>query len=209
MLFITFEGPEGSGKTTQIDKLKSYLKSKGFSVVKTREPGGSYIAEKIRRILLSNKNINLSPKAELLLYLASRAQHIQDIIKPALKRGAIVLCDRFSDSTMAYQGYGRGISKSLINKINKFVTNGVKPDLTIYLDIDIKSGLKRAKALKGKKDRLEKESIVFHNIVRRGFLKIAKAEPQRVKIIKGTKSIDKIHREIKEYIDKLLEKVKC
>jgi len=209
MLFITFEGPEGSGKTTQIDKLKSYLKSKGFSVVKTREPGGSYIAEKIRRILLSNKNINLSPKAELLLYLASRAQHIQDIIKPALKRGAIVLCDRFSDSTMAYQGYGRGISKSLINKINKFVTNGIKPDLTIYLDIDIKSGLKRAKALKGKKDRLEKESIVFHNIVRRGFLKIAKAEPQRVKIIKGTKSIDKIHREIKEYIDKLLEKVKC
>ncbi|MFH1823970.1 MAG: dTMP kinase [Candidatus Firestonebacteria bacterium] len=201
--FITFEGPEGSGKTTQLNKLASYLKSKGFDVVKTREPGGSDIAEKIRKILLDSKNIGLNSKAELFLYLASRAQHIQDVIKPALRRGVVVLCDRFSDSTIAYQGYGRGISKSLISELNKFVTNGIKPDLTIYLDINVKSGLKRANVLKGKKDRLERESVVFHNLVRNGYFKIAKLEPDRVKIIRAIGDVNKIHYKIKQYIEKL------
>ena len=131
MIFITFEGPEGSGKTTQIDKLQKYLNKTGFTTIKTREPGGSPIAEKIRELLLDPANKEMAAATELLLYLASRAQHVRDKILPALKKGKVVLCDRFNDSTLAYQGYARGFSKEIIEKFNNFAAGGLKPDLTI------------------------------------------------------------------------------
>lgn len=208
MIFITFEGPEGSGKTTQIIKLEYYLRRRGFSVIRTREPGGSIIAEKIRNILLDPTNKNMSPEAELLLYLASRAQHVNDKIKPALKKGIIVICDRFHDSTMAYQSYARGFSKKLIQELNDFATGGLKPDLTLYLDMDISLGLRRAQKRTGKKDRLELEKKSFHEKVRRGYLAIAKKEPQRIKVIKGLDSIESIAGKIFSFVDRKLKNAK-
>ena len=184
--FITFEGPEGSGKTTQIALLAKFLSSKGRVVVTTREPGGEKVAEKIRRLLLSPAS-SLEPLAELFLYAASRIQHLEKIIRPALARGAIVLSDRFSDATMAYQGYGRGISKKWIKQINKIATRGLKPDLTIVLDLEPGLGLKRVRRLKkgaDRVDRLEREALSFHNRVRQGYLELARKEPRRIKVIK-------------------------
>ena len=186
--FITFEGPEGSGKTTQIALLAKFLSKKGLAIVTTREPGGEKVAEKIRRLLLSPAS-NLEPLAELFLYAASRLQHVEKIIRPALARGAIVLCDRFSDATMAYQGYGRGISKKWIKQINKIATAGLKPDLTIVLDLEPGLGLKRVRRLKKRADRidrLEREALSFHTRVRQGYLALAQEEPRRIKVVKVT-----------------------
>ncbi|MFH1073970.1 MAG: dTMP kinase [Candidatus Firestonebacteria bacterium] len=206
MIFITFEGPEGSGKTTQIKLLVHYLKSRGISVVETREPGGSEIAEKIRELLLDPRNKKMAAPAELLLYLASRAQHIKDKIKPSLEKGKTVICDRFSDSTMAYQGYARGISKQLIQSMNNFATSGLKPDLTFYVDIDVDIGLRRARKRSGRKDRLELEKTSFHNKVRRGYLALAEKEPGRIKIIRGNGTIEEISKQICFFTDKILKK---
>lgn len=206
MYFITFEGPEGSGKSTQINKLSSFLKKKGLKLIKTREPGGSRISEKIRRILLDRKNKKLCAGSELLLYLASRAQHIEDVIKPALKNKTIVLCDRFSDSTLAYQGYGRGIPLKTIRTMNNFATGGLKPDLTFVFDIPVKKGLLLAGKFKGRKDRLELEKVNFHRKVRLGFLKIAGSEPNRVKVVKVDGSIEDIHQIIIAYVNKLFKR---
>lgn len=194
-IFITFEGPEGSGKTTQIELLRQYLSKKGKSVLVTREPGGEKIAEKIRHLLLSPKYSPM-PLTELFLYSASRIQHVENVIMPALKKGKIVLCDRFSDATMAYQGYGRGISKELIKKINKFASKGLKPRLTILMDIEPGLGLKRARNI----DRMEAESLAFHRKVRQGYLALAKKEPRRIKIVKVQKKIPQTQAKIKEII---------
>ena len=206
MIFITFEGPEGSGKTTQINLLERYLKSSGIAVLKTREPGGSLIAEKIRKILLDPKNKAMAAQAELMLYLASRAQHVKDKIKPSLKKGIAVICDRFSDSTMAYQGFGRGFSKPLIENLNTFATQGLKPDLTFYIDINVNLGLRRARKRSGKKDRLESENSVFHNKVRKGYLAIAKKEPGRIKILCGDKPKDIIAGQIRSFTENKFRK---
>lgn len=186
--FITLEGPEGSGKTTQIALLAKFLYQKGLATVTTREPGGEKVAEKIRRLLLSPAS-TLEPLAELFLYAASRLQHVEKIIRPALARGAIVLSDRFSDATMAYQGYGRGISKKLIKEINKIASRGLKPDLTIVLDLEPGLGLKRVRRLKKRADRidrLEREALSFHTRVRQGYLALARKEPRRIKVVKVT-----------------------
>jgi len=173
-IFITIEGGEGSGKTTQSALLKEYFEAKGFGVLLTREPGGTVVAEAIRKLLL-NPNSNLSPITELLLYEAARAQHIEEIIKPALEGGKAVICDRFTDATFAYQGYGRKISLSLIKKLNDAATEGLVPNLTIYLDIQPDLGVGKAKILDKEEygalgDRIERESITFHNAVRKGYL---------------------------------------
>jgi dTMP kinase len=206
MIFITFEGPEGSGKSTQIRLLEKYLIKKGLTVVNTREPGGSMLAEKIRKLLLNSANISIAPPAELLLYLASRAQHVNDKIKPALEKGQAVICDRFSDSTMAYQGYARGLSKKMIKEMNEFAAYGLKPDLTIYIDIDVNTGLRRAHKRSGKKDRLESEKTAFHKKVRKGYLEIAESEPLRIKIINGKETVGQIQKKIADYVDILLNK---
>ena len=187
-LFITFEGADGCGKTTQLNLLKEYLINKNFDVLVTREPGAKGLGEKLRDILL-NYDGEVSNRCESFLFLADRAQHIDTIVKPAIEKGQIVLCDRHTDSTVAYQGYGRGIDIEQINKLNNIATDGLKPDLTFVFDIDIETSMSRVGA---EKDRMESAGNEFFNRVRNGYLQIAKNEPQRVKVIDATKSIDKV-----------------
>lgn len=191
-LFITFEGPDGCGKTTQMKLLAEYLEKKGEEVVLTREPGGKGLGEKVREILL-NYDGEVSDRCESFLFLADRAQNIDIIVNPAVKAGKIVLCDRHIDSTVAYQGYGRGLDIERINMLNNLATNGKKPDLTFVFDVDVETSMKRV----GKeKDRMESAGIDFHNRVRQGYLELAKQEPNRIKVIDATKSIEEIHDEI-------------
>ena len=190
-LFITFEGIDGCGKSTQANLLYKLLKNKGFSVILTREPGGTKLAESIRKILLDPKN-KISPLAELFLYEASRAEHVNEIILPALRAKKIVICDRFYDATVAYQGYARGLKLNMIETLNRFAAAGIKPDLTIILDIPAKEGLRRAKELK-KTDRMETEKLSFYEKVRKGYLSLGRKYPQRIKIIKTEDTVAKTH----------------
>ncbi|MDD5021237.1 MAG: dTMP kinase [Endomicrobiaceae bacterium] len=208
-LFITIEGCEGCGKSTQSKLLKKYLKNKGFKVILTREPGGSTVAEQVRNILL-NPKLKIAPLCELMLYESARVQHIEDIVKPNLAGGFIVICDRFTDSTIAYQGYGRKIDIKTIEKLNDIATLGIKPDLTIYLDIDPKIGITRAKAKKcfNNGDRIEREKIKFHNDVRKGFLALSKKYPKRIKKIEIKETIEDTQILINAEIEKFLSKRK-
>jgi len=210
-VFITIEGCEGCGKTTQSELLKKYLESKGLTVILTREPGGSGVAEQIRNILLNPKN-SIAPFCELMLYESARTQHLQEVIKPNLEKGYVVICDRFTDSTLAYQGYARGIDKDTISKLNNIATEGIKPDLTIYLDINPSAGIKKATTVnKGNLtggDRIERESISFHNRVRKGFLDLAKKYPNRIKKVKTSKIIEKTQKQINIEINKFFKKKK-
>ena len=199
-LFITFEGGDGCGKTTQINLLDEYLRSKGYKTFLTREPGSKGLGIKLREILL-NYDGEVSPVCESFLFLADRAQHVDCIIKPALKDGIIVLCDRHTDSTVAYQGYGRGLDLEQIHKLNNIATSGLKPDLTIVLDVDVETSQKRVGL---EKDRMESAGIEFFERVRKGFLEIAKQEPNRVKVVDSTLSIDNIHKQILELIKKCI-----
>jgi dTMP kinase len=209
-LFITFEGVEGSGKTTQIRRLKRYLTQKGIPCKVTREPGGCPIGEKVRKILLDPDHREMVPLSELLLYEASRAQHVKEVIEPLLKRGVTVLCDRFSDATIAYQGFGRKLDLGLIQRFNRLSTQRIKPDITFLLDCPSDMGLKRAiqrnqTLKKEKEERFEREKIQFHHRVRRGYLSIAKQEPHRVKVIDTRQGEEKTFEKIRQIIDKLIE----
>ena len=195
-LFITFEGGDGCGKTTQIKLLDEYLRQKGYKTLLTREPGSKGLGIKLREILL-NYDGDVSPRAESFLFLADRAQHVDCIIKPALENGVIVLCDRHTDSTVAYQGYGRGLDLEQIHNLNNIATNGLKPDLTIVLDVDVETSQKRVGA---EKDRMESAGIEFFERVRKGFLEIAKQEPERVKVVDSTQTIEEIHKQILELV---------
>lgn len=197
--FITFEGVEGCGKTTQIRLLAEALRQKGKSVTLTREPGGCPISDKIRHILLDAENSAMTPLAELLLYAAARAQHIAEVIAPALESGAVVLCDRFTDATVAYQGYGRALDFQRIMQLNSMVASEYRPDLTILLDCPAETGLKRAldriekssaeNAAALREERFEKESIEFHKRVREGYLSLAARESDRFLVMDGSKGI--------------------
>jgi dTMP kinase len=207
-LFITVEGGEGSGKTTHSNLLKDYLIKKGYEVSLTREPGGTALAESIRSLLLKPDS-NLVPLSELLLFEAARAQHMTEIILPALISGKAVICDRYTDSTVAYQGFGRNLNLKLIDRLNKEASFGIKPVLTIYLDIRPGLGLGKAKGLDkesygSKGDRIEREIENFHKAVRKGFLAQAKKEPARIKIIKTSKDVKKTWLSVKKEIDKKL-----
>ena len=193
--FISFEGIEGTGKSTQASVLADYLQQHGRTVVRTREPGGTAISLKIRELLLSLDSREMDPVTELLLYNAARVQHIREVIDPALARGEIVICDRFSDSTLAYQGYGRGIDRTMIHALDALATKGMRPDLTLLLDIDVETGLKRNREI-SKRDRLELEDVAFHEKVRAGFLEMAEGEPDRIRIIDCSGSIESTHRNI-------------
>lgn len=198
-IFITFEGIEGSGKTTQAKLLSERLKKEGYRVLHTYEPGDSELGRKLREILL-DLTLKINPLVELFLYLADRAQHVEEKIKPHINAGFIVICDRFTDSTIAYQGYGRGISIELIKKLNKILLDEFTPDLTVLLDLPVQYGLQRNQKLK-KTDRFEMEDINFHNKVREGYLKIASAEPERFIILDATESsheiAEKIYKKVK------------
>jgi dTMP kinase len=178
-LFITLEGGEGAGKTTLIEAIFHQLMGEGCSAIKTREPGGTAFAEVIRRLLLEKRDDPLSPYAELCLFLAARAQHVRDVILPALREEKIVLCDRFHDSTIVYQGIARGLGASAVANFSHFVTEGLQPNLTLYLDIDPVQGLKRA-AARQKHDRIESETLLFHQKIRSGYRALAAKEPCRI-----------------------------
>ena len=212
-LFITFEGVEGSGKTTQIKRLKKYLGRKGIPCKVTREPGGCFISEKVRKILLDPNHHEMVPMAELLLYEAARAQPMKEVIKPFLKKGGVVLCDRFSDASLAYQGYGRRLDLKWIQRLNHLSSLGVRPDVTFLLDCPSDVGLKRAiqrnRTLKQEREeRFEREEIEFHRRVRKGYLAIARKEPLRVKVIDTRKGEEKVFEKIQKIVDNLIKEKK-
>lgn len=191
-LFITFEGADGCGKTTQLNLLKEYLEKNGYNVLVTREPGGKGLGEKFREILLNYDGV-VSERCESFLFLADRAQNIDTIVKPAIESGKIVLCDRHIDSSVAYQGYGRGLNIEEIKQLNTLATGGLLPDLTLVFDIDIETSMKRV----GKeKDRMESAGNEFFNRVRNGYLELAKHEPKRIKVVNSTGSIEEIHEQV-------------
>lgn len=197
--FITFEGIEGCGKTSQAKLLQKYFEKQGKEVLLTREPGGPKISEQIRNILLSNANKEMLPETEMLLYMASRSQHTGEWIIPMLKSGHIVISDRYYDSTWAYQGAARSLDMKMIRKITQYATYGLKPDITVLIDLPAKIGLSRISQKDA--DRLENESLNFHKKVRKAFLDIAKQDNKRYIVVNGTKSIPDIHEDIIEKIN--------
>ncbi|MHB8880739.1 MAG: dTMP kinase [Thermodesulfovibrionales bacterium] len=203
-IFVSLEGIEGTGKSTQVRLLAGLLRSRGLSVTETAEPGGTPISLRIREILLSLESTDMTPVTELLLYNAARVQHIAAVISPALERGDIVITDRFSDSTIAYQGYGRDIDLELITSLDAIATNKLRPDLTLLLDIDVETGLRRNRAV-NKEDRLEREDVSFHEKVRRGFISLAGKEPDRIKRIDCSGGIDEVHRSVADIVTAFLK----
>lgn len=206
-LFITFEGTAGSGKTTQLHLLAEYLKEQGCNVLTTREPGGTTIGDRVRDILLDPQYLEMRPLTEVLLFSASRAQLVGQVIRPHLEREGIVLCDRYADSTFAYQGYGHEVDLALLRQITALATGGLTPDLTLYLDLPVEQGLQRRRQscrgqlpLWDELDRLDMQVLEFHQRVRQGYLELAAAEPQRWVVINAGQSVDGIQREIRGHV---------
>lgn len=210
---ITFEGVEGSGKTTQIRRLEEVLKTTGWQCTVTREPGGSSVGNQIRRILLSSDTIELTPLGELFLYEAARVQHVAEVIQPAVRKGMIVLCDRFCDATLAYQGHGRELDLTMVEDLNRLASQGLTPDLTLLLDCPAEIGLRRAsQRISAKKpalreDRFERESLAFHQRVREGYLQIARGDPDRVRVIDASVEESEIHRTVCDIVEARLREV--
>lgn len=200
-LFITFEGADGCGKTTQLKNVEQFLVEKGYEVVTTREPGALDIGQKIRDILLHHKGI-VADRCEMFLFLADRAQHVETFIKPAIDEGKIVLCDRHTDSTIAYQGYGRGQDINLLKSLNEIAVNGLTPDLTLLFDVSTEVAQKRVGS---EKDRMESAGIEFHKKVRQGYLELQKENTDRIKLINANNSIETVFNETKDIIIKLLQ----
>lgn len=184
-LFVTFEGPEGSGKTTHAKLIYDFLKDSGYDCVYAREPGGTKAGEAIRQVLLHSEDVNISDLTELFLFEAARAQIVNEIILPNRKKGRIIICDRFTDATLAYQGYGGGVPLNTINTLNAVATGALRPDITILLDVDTITGLRRAR--KKGLDRMEQKDIAYHKRVRAGYLALAKNQPERIKVVKVDK----------------------
>jgi dTMP kinase len=209
-LFITFEGPEGSGKTTQIKKAGEYLKKKDISFIVTEEPGGTQLGNELRKILLNKSSLRINRKSELLLFAAARSQHVEEIIRPAVEDGKVVLCDRYSDATIAYQCFGRGLDIGEVRWINNFATRFLTPDLTLLFDIPVDIGLARAIKRISRivdspvEDRFESEKIEFHKRVREGYLALVKSDPERFRTIDASRGIDAIHRDVCRYLDNII-----
>lgn len=202
-MLITFEGIEGCGKSTQVDLLFDYLTRKGYNVIKTREPGGTVFGEALRDVALQ-KNIDVFPLSELLTIMAIRAQHVEELIMPALQDRTIVLCDRFVDASYAYQGYGRGIDLGIIETLNRLVTKGIRPNLTVLIDCAAGLGLKRKAKDHRSLDRFEKENLSFHRKIRNAYLKLADEDQRRFFVVDGKSKIGDVHRLIKEKVESLL-----
>lgn len=193
-LFITIEGPDGAGKSTQINNIKAFLETRGIEYILTREPGGTNISEQIRDIILDKKNVEMNPVTEALLYAASRAQHVAQVIKPALEQGKVVICDRFIDSSFAYQGHARGLGDT-VWEVNRAAVDGCMPDVTFVFKLDPKVGLKRVEN-RGAEDRLELEKLEFHQRVYEGYLALEKQYPERIVGIDATGSIEEIKQQV-------------
>ena len=200
-MFITLEGPDGSGKTTQAQMLAAYQRELGFDVVQTREPGGTGIGEQIRAVVHSPSNTEMGAQTEILLYSASRAQLVTQLLRPALAAGKLVICDRYADSTLAYQGYGRGLDLTMLRSITAFATGGLTPDLTICLDILPEQGLERRRLGGGEWNRLDAETLEFHRRVRAGYLELAGLEPARWVVISANRPISEVQVDIRNIVD--------
>lgn len=212
-MFITLEGPEGAGKTTQGRLLAQYLTRTRYQVLHVREPGGTSIGEQIRVLLLDPRSREMAARTEMLLFAASRAQLVAEVIGPALARGTLVLCDRYVDASLAYQGVGRHLGIEIVRRVNLVATGGLTPDLTLLLDIDAAAGLRRARAASAEGsvpgdgevgDRMERETVTFHERVREGFLSLARNEPQRIRVIDAHESISAVQQEIQRTVDDFL-----
>ena len=199
-MFITFEGPDGSGKTTQITLLAAYLREQGFPVLTTREPGGTAIGDQIRTCLHDVGNTEMTAEAEILLYSASRAQLVQEVIRPALARGEIVLCDRFADSTIAYQGYGRGLDREALAFITAFATGELKPDLTVLLTLDAEHGLQRRATDGAEMNRMDLQASAFYRRVQEGYEALAAAEPGRWVVVNADRPADEVQQDVREIV---------
>ncbi len=203
-MFITFEGIEGCGKSTQVELLSKSLEHEGYGVIKTREPGGTALGEALRHVLLQ-KDLRVLPLSELLIFMAIRTQHVEEVIMPALSDGKIVLCDRFIDATYAYQGYGRRTDLGIIATLNRLVTKGITPNLTILLDCEVEIGLKRKMAQDCQADRFEIEEVSFHEEIRQGYLELAREDARRFFVVDARQDIETIRLAIKNKVEKLLE----
>jgi dTMP kinase len=204
--FITLEGPEGSGKTTQIRPLVDWLCGQGYDVEVTREPGGTAIGDQIRDVLHDPRNMAMDATAEILLYSADRAQHVAQCIRPALAAGKVVVGDRYADSTLAYQGYGRGLDLEMLRAITAFATGGLKPDLTLYLDVAPEEGLERRRAGGDEWNRLDAETLDFHRRVRAGYMELIAQEPERWAVINAARSVEEVQAQIRSVVQERLKR---
>jgi len=199
-MFITIEGPDGSGKTTQVPLLAEAIRQAGYDLVVTREPGGTEIGDQVRQVIMDLKNKQMFPATEILLFQSSRAQLVRELILPSLKAGKVVLCDRYADSTLAYQGYGHQTDLATLRQIIDFATGGLKPDLTLYLDIDVEAGLRRRSEGDDKWDRMDDYDLAFHQRVREGYHEMIAAEPERWVAIDGGRSVEKVQEDLQRVV---------
>ena len=199
-MFITLEGPEGSGKTSQLPALAEFLREKGYDVLVTREPGGTSVGDQIRDVLMNMKNVSIVPQTEILLFQAARAQHVAEILRPALEKGQIVICDRFGDSTLAYQGYGHQTDIRTLQYLIHFATGGLTPDLTLLLDIPVSKGFERKIKNESEWNRLDAYEKAFHERVREGYLQLAREEPERWQIIDASQGKDRVQEEMRKLV---------
>jgi len=208
-LFITLEGIDGSGKSTQREMLAEQLKRRGFEIVVTREPGGTAIGEGIRQLMISDASVHVAPTTELLLYVAARAQHVAELIKPSLDSAKIVISDRYTDSTVAFQGYGRGLDLEVIERLNQFATGGLRPDLTIVFDLDPATARSRvgSRPVGGLLGAFDEQHAVFHERMRAGYLKMAENEPSRIRVVDATGAADETHERVISIVLKKIEEV--
>jgi dTMP kinase len=199
-MFISLEGPEGSGKTSQLPALAGYLRAAGYDVLVTREPGGTAVGDQIREILMNLHNVSIIPRTEILLFLAARAQHVDEVIRPALADAKVVLCDRFGDSTLAYQGFGHKTDLETLQALLDFSTDGLKPDLTLLVDVPVEVGMARKRDNSSEWNRLDAYALAFHERVRQGYFALAEAEPQRWMIIDATEDKDHVQQALRKVI---------
>lgn len=205
-IFITLEGGEGSGKSTQAARLAQALRAEGYAVLLTREPGGTHAAEQLRAVLLKNNSESLAAETEAFVILAARRQHVDHVIAPALQQGAIVICDRFIDSTLAYQGYARGLDLNTLRTMNRWATGGLAPDRTLLFDLPVATGLRRRQRDAAGQNRLDRETKRFHENVRSGFLQLARKEPRRIKLVNAARTPDRIADDVRTLVFDWLER---
>ncbi len=203
-MFITLEGPDGSGKTTQIPRLAEHLRARGLQVLTTREPGGTPISDQVRQVIMSMKNQEMDPRTEILLFCAARAQLVNQLVRPSLEKGMVVISDRYADSTLAYQGYGHGYDRDFLRQLLHFATGGLVPNLTCYIDVDVETGLSRRKQ-GGEWNRMDAYQLEFHRRVRLGYLEMAAEEPQRWVVIDGSQPIVAVQAALQQAVDERLK----
>lgn len=204
-MFITLEGPEGSGKSMQICEMAEFLRGHGKQVLTTREPGGTFIGDQIREVIMRMDNTMMSPRAEILLFCAARAQIVEEVIRPSLQKGLVVISDRYADSTLAYQGYGHGLDLETLKLILHFATAGLKPDLTLLLDVDVEEGLNRRRIGGGEWNRLDAQQLAFHQRVRQGYLKMAEEEPGRWRVINARQKPAQVQADIQSILQEIIK----